>query len=302
MLAILKLILPDFLIITLGWLLLHKFRFSADFFKGAERLVYYVLFPALLFYSINQTSWSLSEASYLLVAVACVIATGIGLAWLALPVLKPEIRAISSVAQCGFRFNTYLGLSLAQAIGGPQGTTIMALLVGFGVPLCNMAAVAGLAQGRGGIRILKEIAKNPFILATIAALVWNLSSLPIPGPVNVALSRLGACALAIGLICVGATLSLQGALAQQKLIGWITAVKLLAMPAMALLVSSLLGLSPTERQMLLIYSALPTASASHVLAGHMGGDARLVALTMSVGTILAAITIPLWLSLANAGI
>ena len=120
-----------------------------------------------------------------------------------------------------------------------------------------------------------------------------------PGPVQLAFSRLGACALGIGLLCVGATLSLQGSRRAGALIGWITAIKLLALPLAALAIAWVLDMSTLERQMLLVFAALPTASSAHVLAARMGADSRLVALTMSIGTILAGLTIPLWLSLAT---
>lgn len=297
--AILQLIAPDFLLIGLGWLLLHYLHFPADFFRSLEKLVYYVLFPALLFSSLTQTQWSLSEASWLLLAVLTVILCAVGLSWLAQPFLKPDARSMGSIAQCGFRFNTYLGLSLAQAIGGAQGAAAMALLVGFGVPLCNMAAVSGLARGQGKRRMFRAMAKNPLILATLLGMIWNLGHLPIPGPFAISLSRLGACALGIGLLCVGATLSLQGARAHQKLIIWINAVKLLAMPALALLLAYAMQLNLIESQMLLLYCALPTASSAHVLAAQMQGDAKLVALTMSLGTLSAILTIPLWLHIFN---
>lgn len=299
MLAIIELITPDFLLIGLGWLLLHRVNFAADFFRSLEKLVYYILFPALLFSSLTQASWSISEASWLLLAVVTVILCAVGLAWLAHPVLKPDTRTMGSIAQCGFRFNTYLGLSLAYAIAGAQGSAAMALLVGFGVPLCNMAAVSGLARGQSKSLLLKAIVKNPLILATLLGMTWNLAQLPVPTPVATSLSRLGACALGIGLLCVGATLSLQGARAQQKLITWVNIVKLLAMPALALLLAFIMPLSLLEKQMLLLYCALPTASSAHVLAAQMGGDARLVALSMSLGTLCAALTIPLWLNLFN---
>jgi hypothetical protein len=83
------------------------------------------------------------------------------------------------------------------------------------------------------------------------------------------------------------------------LISWITAIKLLALPLAALAIAWVLDMSTLERQMLLVFAALPTASSAHVLAARMGADSRLVALTMSIGTILAGLTIPLWLSLAT---
>jgi predicted permease len=294
--SVIQLILPDFLLIALGWLLFHKLRFSSEFFRGAEQLVYFVLFPALLFHSITQTPLSLGGAYTLLLATVGVMGFGIALAWLAVPVLRPQPLAHASIAQCAYRFNTYIGLSLAGGLAGAAGQTIMAVIVGFAVPISNMAAVHALARQNDG-KVFKEILRNPFIIATLLALACNFGGVPIPKPVDVTLGRLGACAIAIGLMCVGATLSLHGGRSAGALMSWMLSVRLLVTPLAAIAIGWALDLTLVERQMLLLFSALPTASSAYVLAARMGGDGRLVAVTMSVGTLLSAATIPFWLTI-----
>lgn len=297
--SVFLLVLPDFFLIGLGWLLFNRLRFSSEFFRGAEQLVYFVLFPALLFHSITQTPLSLSGAYILLQASAGVMLFGVAMAWLAVPILRPDPLAHASVSQCGYRFNTYMGLSLAGGLAGSTGQTIMAVLVGFAVPISNVGAVHALARQNGG-KALREIARNPFIIATVLALLCNFLRIPIPAAIDTALSRLGACAIAIGLMCVGATLSLQGARNAGMLMGWIITLRLMVMPLGALFVGWILDLSLVERQILLLFGALPTASSAYVLAARMGGDGRLVAVTMSIGTLLSALTIPFWLMMGPA--
>lgn len=292
--SVIPLVLPDFLLIGLGWLLFHKLNFSREFFHGAEQLVYFVLFPALLFHSITQTPLSLGSASTLAEASLLVMAFGIAMAWLALPLLRPDPGSHASAAQCAFRFNTYIGLSLAASIGGAAGQTTMAVLVGVAVPFSNMAAVHALAR-RNGDKVLREILRNPFIIATVLGLLANILGIQMPRPIEVTLGRLGACAIAIGLMCVGATLSLSGGKGHEKLAAWMIAARLLLTPVAALVIGWTLDLSLVERQTLLLFGSLPTASSAHVLAARMGGNGRLVALIMSVGTLLSAITIPFWL-------
>lgn len=297
--SIILLVLPDFLLIGLGWLLFHKLKFSSEFFRGAEQLVYFVLFPALLFHSITQTPISLSGAYTLLQATIGVMAFGVAMAWLAVPVLRPEPLAHASVSQCAYRFNTFMGLSIAGGMGGPAAQTIMAVIVGFAVPISNIAAVHALARQRGG-KIFGEIARNPFIIATALALLCNIFTVPIPKAIDVTLGRLGACAIAIGLMCVGATLSLHGGRGYAKLMAWMISVRLLVIPIAAIYIGWALDLSLVERQALLLFSALPTASSAYVLAARMGGDGRLVAVTMSLGTLFSALSIPVWLMIGSA--
>ena len=79
------------------------------------------------------------------------------------------------------------------------------------------------------------------------------------------------------------------------LVGWLLTVKLLLLPIAAWLIGSAFGLDPLKRQMLIVFAAMPPATAAYVLAARMGGDANLVGLVISIGTTLSAITIPLWL-------
>ena len=290
--SVILLILPDFFLIALGWMLLHKLRFTPAFFRELEKLVYFILFPALLFQSITKTPISLGDAYELLKATVALTSAGILLAWLARPVLRPDASGHASLSQTAYRFNTYLALSLASGLGNGAQTT-MAILVGFAVPIVNVAAVHSLARQNG--RILVEIVRNPLILATSLGLIWNLGGLPVPDLVNAALGRLGVCAIAIGLLCVGATLSLQATRGQGQLVTWMVSVRLLIMPVIAIFIGMWLDLSITERQTLLLFAALPTATSAHVLAARMGGQPQLVAVTMSLGTVLSAITIPIWL-------
>ena len=78
-----------------------------------------------------------------------------------------------------FRFNSYIALALAERLAGTQGVAWMALLVALCVPLCNVAAVWPLAR-HGGHGYLRELARNPLIVSTVAGLLCNLLGLRLP--------------------------------------------------------------------------------------------------------------------------
>ncbi|CAM3919890.1 AEC family transporter [Bordetella tumulicola] len=292
------LVLPDFLLVALGWVLRHKLGFNRDFFAGTERLVYFILFPALLFQSILRTPISADNALLLLQSTVSVLAVGVALAWLGGRILRAPPLALASAAQCGYRFNTYIGLALAASLGGAQGQTTMALIVGFAVPFANLAAVYGLAR-HGGSGLLRELIRNPLLVATLLGLAGNLAGLQLPGPVDTVMARLGAASLALGILCVGASLSWQGGQGHGRLITWILTVKLLLLPLAAIGAATLFGLADAEARILLLFAALPTASAAYVLAMRMGGDGRMVALIISLGTLFSVVTLPMWLMIVG---
>lgn len=287
------LIYPDFMLIAMGGVLRYLMGYGAEFFRHLEKLVYYLFFPSLLFYSIALTPLNGGQSFSLFVGVSSVITIGALCGWLALRVVaNGNVLAHASVVQCAFRFNTYLALSLAFELGAQAGLGLMSIMVGLAVPLVNVLAVYALAKGRGH-NIVKQLLINPLIIAAILGLCWNALGFTFSKPVDVTLSRLGNCALPLGLLCVGATISLRALHGAQKLVLWMITSKLLLLPLAAVAIAWLLGFSPLEANMLILFAAVPTASSAHVLAARMGGNAELVATTMSAGTILAVLTLPL---------
>lgn len=290
------LVLPDFLLILLGWILHHKAGFPKAFFTELEKLIYYVLFPALLLQSILKAPITATTASDMLIAAAGLAGAGYLLAMLVGRLTRAPGIALASSAQCAFRFNTYLGLALAYGLGGLAGQSIMALIVGLSVPIVNVLAVYTLARHQK-TNILGALIRNPLFLSTIAGLAGNLGGLELPGPIDSTLGRLGASAIALGILCIGPSLSWQASRHLGALICSMVLVKLVAMPAIAWAIGVLLGLDTLNLQMLVLFAALPCATTAYVLAVRMGGDGKVVSLIISAGTLASAITIPIWMNL-----
>lgn len=293
------LILPDFATILLGLLLARVWRDGYDrgFWAGAERLVYYVLFPALLFASINNAQFSIAAELKMLGAAVGAFAVAVALAFAAQPLLKPAPDVFAACVQTAFRYNSYIGLALAQSLAGSRGVALLALIIAVCVPLANLFAVYALARHRE-LHLGRELIRNPLILATVAGLITNLLGWHLPAVAANLAQRLGSASLALGLLCIGAGLTLQAAQANPRVLGYFIAVKLAVFPATAWLLVQALGLAGTTAQVVLLFAALPTASSAYVLAARMGGNAAPVAFVVTVQTLLAMITLPLWMTLA----
>lgn len=296
--SVVLLVLPDFLIIAMGWILRNKAGFSREFFVGLEKLVYYLLFPSLLFMSILRIPISASDALDTLIATSLICLTGIVGSWLAAPLFKPPPLLMASCAQCGFRFNTYMGLALAPSLAGSAGQSSMALIIGFAVPIVNLAAVYALARHHG-TNVLGALLRNPLLMSTLLGLMANLAGLKMPVPIDILLTRLGSASVPIGILCVGASLSWQSAQGSLPVMAWVVGVKLLLMPAAAWVIATVMNLDSIKTQMMVLFASLPTASAAYVLAVRMGGDGRMVGVTITIATLLSAVTIPLWLLLVT---
>lgn len=293
---IVNILLPDFLLILFGAALFRLTNWGKEFWSGMERIIYFVLFPALLFYSTARSPINFgATGQFLQVAIAACI-TGILLGWLAKPLFKSAGPMVfESGVQTAFRFNSYIALAVASRLGGDEGTSLMGLVIGFAVPICNMAAVHALVKNKGGL--LLELLKNPLLMATMGGVIFNLLGLHLPEVAGAFLSRLGNASIALGLIMVGAGLRLSGLHAAKGIAAYFLFVKLFAVPIVTYALGLHLGLSHLHLQIVVMFAALPTASSAYVLAVRMGGNGPFVAFLISAGTLISMATLPLWLAL-----
>ncbi|HEY8711061.1 MAG TPA: AEC family transporter, partial [Burkholderiaceae bacterium] len=259
------LLLPDFLLIALGFVLCHRTALNRPVWDAAERLVYYLLFPVLLFNSIVKSPLQPGQTASLALASVGIVACGILFAFAIGRWPGVDARLHASGAQTAFRFNSFIALALAERLGGPQGLAWMALSIAMCVPLCNVAAVWPLAR-HGGHSYGRELLRNPLILSTVAGLAANLAGLKFPDAMATTLQRIGLAALPLGLMATGAGLRLGGLKAAPGLAAALMVVRHAMLPAIAIGLTAALALPPGQRTIVVLFAALPTASSAYVLA------------------------------------
>jgi predicted permease len=289
-----SLLVPEFSLILLGYLVCKFTALNRNVWNQVDALVYYLLFPTLLFHSIIKSPMDLGAASKLVGAGWSVMATGIALAYALplLPWLKHHMpaRDHAASAQVAFRFNSFIGLALADRLAGPAGSQEIAVLIGVCVPLVNIAAVWPMARG-GSRSLARELSQNPLLLATTTGLLANLAGLSLPQWLEPTFTRVGASALALGLMAAGAGIQM-GALARAKTLAVsVLAIRHLVLPLVALAAAYSFGLSHSQATILLAYAALPTAASCYVLASKMGFEGSYVAGLVSLSTLLGMLSL-----------
>lgn len=287
------LLLPDFSLILLGAAIRRWMHLGDHFWNGVEKLVYFILFPALLINAIIKTRIDLGAALPLL-ATAFIAMAGAMLLGL-LPKLFSRLPPLTfaSLFQCGYRFNSYIALAVAGMLFGSPGIATMGLIVGTAVPVVNLVSVWMLAR-HGESGLWREVARNPLIWGTFAGFLLNLAGFVPPAPVQAFLGRLADASIALGLIAVGAALRLESSPGVRGFSLWLLAVKLLALPLIAVFVGQYFGLAGLNYQVVVLFAALPTASSAYILAMRMGGDGKSVAWLISATTLGSMLTLPLW--------
>ena len=298
MLTIFLAISPVFAIILMGYGLRRGGIPSIEFWNFNDRLVYRVLMPALFFAKISAADLGggLSDYAFLLYAG---FFAAIFCGWL----LGHGIQApqASSLVQGSARFNTFIGLAIAEAVYGAQGLQLAVLGSALLVPVVNITVVTLMARqlGGGGKLILVGLVKNPLILSICAGALFNLAGLSEVPVLHETARLLGNAALPIMLLCVGANLKLRGLSRSKRTIGYSMVGKFLISPIAVILAALVLSSDPLLVQVALIFAALPTGAASYTLAREMRGDAPLMAAIITMQTLLSFITLPLTLLLGQ---
>jgi malonate transporter len=298
MAAILFNLIPVFALIALGWAIARLKLFSESFWPELEKLTYYILFPALLIHRLanaNFESLSLSDAAIPVITALAVtsLATYI---WQFL--FKVDAADFTSVYQGAIRFNTYLALASVNALTGDEGLIIAAVVIAILIPMINLLCVSVfqlMLHRQSSNPYWKTLATNPLILGCLIGIGLNLSQIELPLVVMEWLGMLGKTALPLGLIAVGV-----GIKVRQMGHHWLSlisasAFKFIAMPLGFLLGAILLDANSLITEVLIIIAAQPTASSAYILARQLGGNTTLMANIISSQTLLALLSIPLWL-------
>jgi malonate transporter and related proteins len=297
-----QLLFPDFALIVCGYLICRFTQLGRPMWEQVESLVYYVLFPVLLFHAISRSPLNWSAASSLVGAALVLAACGVLLSYATAKLPGVATTDFASTAQIGFRFNSYMALALAERLAGPQGLMLIAVIIGVCVPVFNVAAVwpmvkYGQQRGQG---FGKALIRNPLIIGTMSGLLANLLGVSVPAFAESAVSRMGQASLALGLMAAGAGLQLGQIFdtASRLRIGMAQlSLRHLLLPLIAVILAKAFGLNDTQATVLLMFSALPTASSCYVLATRMGYDGTLVAGLVTLSTALGAVSLPMALSL-----
>lgn len=288
---------PIFLLILLGHVIRRLKLLEAGFWEPAERLTYFVLFPALLLE--NMATAELRGLQVLPMAAALVggVLVVAGLLISLRPRLGLNGPAFTSVFQGAIRPNTYVGLAAAAALSSEAGITLAAISVATVTPLVNVLSVAVLARHAGEAeagtgRTLASIARNPLILAVAGGAALNWTGIGLPPVVDPVIDILGRAALPLGLLAVGAGLDIPAARTAGRTLLPTAGLKLVLLPGLTWLACLAFGVEGVTRTIAVLMSALPTSASSYILARQMGGDHGLLAAIITVTTLLAILTLP----------
>lgn len=287
-------LLPSFLMVGLGGVV--RRRLSENAWQGLDRLNFEILFPTLIFVAASSRPIALGDVARVGPMVWSILLVGLIVGYSARRFGPERFVDFAGAWQTAWRFNTAMAFVAVMTLPDPP-IGILAVAVGMAIPIANVFAVTALSRGTGSIvSTLKRVAGNPFLIASVSGVAVGLSGLQIADVIMAPLEMLAQAAIPVALISVGATMN-WGALARLNAFSAILCVtKLVVMPAVTFVACLAVGAPTALAGTLVLFAALPTASAAHVLAAGFRADRELSATSVAQSTLLSALTLPLWIT------
>ncbi|MDH5354571.1 MAG: AEC family transporter [Gammaproteobacteria bacterium] len=307
MITTLNAIAPIFLIILIGYFLYRSAIIGEQVWSAIEHLCFYLLFPFLIVRTLSRANLgSVPVVDFTLVIVVAILGMSIALIF-AYSLLRKQYPAsgpsFTSVFQGATRFHGFVALAIIGPLYGDDGVTLTAIALAIMVPLLNTISVIVLSvYGHGAssiepTNILKQIIKNPLIIACVAGLILNRTG--IPDIAFNAIEIIGNGGLGLALLAVGAGMR-PGQAARDKLLIFVGVfIRLIGMPAIVIFMAWIVGLEGLPRTIAIIAGAVPTAASSYVMARKMGGNAELMSNIVTFQIIASFITLPFFIYLSD---
>jgi malonate transporter and related proteins len=323
-------LLAIFVTVAIGWVAgrlrwLGEGGGPSDPARTLSNAAFYVFVPALLFRTTARLDpqtmpWG-SIVAFFVPVVAMLLVVYAVQRWRGAPLSSdadlatheraaaaPSARAIAAT----FGNSLQVGVPLVSGLFGEKGLGIHIALISLHA-LILLTVMTGLveldlarARARheataGLLRTLRATLRNtiihPVVLPVLAGMAWNATGWPLPGPLDETLQLLGTAVAPMCLVLIGLSLAYTGI--GDRFAGpvVITLIKLVALPALVLMVARWgFGLSGLPLQVVVMMAALPTGSNALIFAQRYRSQEAEATTAIVLSTLAFVLTAPLWLA------
>jgi predicted permease len=315
-------LLAIFITAAIGWIAgrahwLGTGTDSSDPARVLSNAAFFIFVPALLFRTTARLDFATmpwrSVWAYFVPALALLMAVYVWhrarAAGDAQGAAAPAVRALTA----SFGNSVQLGIPLAAALFGEAGLAIHIPLVSlhalFLLSLTTALVEIDLARtpepGRAPASFaatmratLRNTVIHPVVLPVLAGLVWNAGGLGLHPLVDESLVILGSAAVPICLVLIGLSLAYYGVQGHLRGAIGLSLLKLLALPALVLLVAHWgFGLSGLPLSVLVMMAALPVGSNPLIFAQRYGTLQSEATAAIVFSTLVFVVTAAGWLAL-----
>jgi predicted permease len=148
--------------------------------------------------------------------------------------------------------------------------------------------------------VARTIVTNPLIISVVIGVVWRVSGLTMPGPMATIVDKIGGVAGTLALLALGLGLRKFGVVGNVSAALAMTMLKLLVMPAIALIVVVfIVPLPPLWAKVAVIVAACPSGSNVYVVAARFRTEEGLASSTIVLAIATSVLSIAFWLNVVD---
>lgn len=292
---------PIFLVILIGYFLKQIKMLNEDFVAAANKFNFHVTLPALVFKDLAAADIRQDFDMGYVLFCACVTSISFFTIWGLTRLLMKDRSMRGAFVQAAFRSSAaILGFAFIQNIYGES--RLASLMIIGTVPLFNVYSVIvltfegeGMQEGKGKIvQSIRNICKNPIILAILAGVAVSLLRIEFPVIVNKTIGYLANMATPLALIALGAGFRGREAIAKLRPTIAASAIKLVVLPMVFLPIAAYFGYTGEKMVALIIMLGSPTTTSCYIMAKNMKNDGVLTSSIVVLTTLLASVTLTFW--------
>lgn len=293
-------ILPIFLLLAAGYGAAQTGLVPQHHWPAIEIFTYRLLIPVVLIEALLDADLSPTRIGPLAICLLLTFATMTALLLMlrrALPPGRLPNSRFTTIYQTSVRWNAFIAFAAADLIVGAASRSLVVVGIAVLIPTINIVAIVVLAsfgpETRNARQVALTVARNPMVLGSAIGLALNLLALPIPAPVRDTLAAIGDGSLGIGLLVLGAGVSLRRLVSLTPALWTAVAARQLLSPALFILFALPFGLTPDQLFIGALIVSVPAATNGYIVAKQMGGDASLYADVMTWQVVVSMVAIPL---------
>jgi len=295
MTIVLENLFPIFALMAAGKLLRHWNFTTDEFLRVSDRLIYFIFFPAMLFWKIGGAPPDLSAEAAFYAAVILAVAAVYMLSTTTIIFGKVGTYQAGSFSQSCYRFNTFVGVAVMMSTFGEEGVRRFGILIGILVPLINVLSVSTLIWfGSKRVSLRAQISQtaralvtNPLVLGCVGGMIYGQLVSRFPGFIDNTLRLASYVTLPLALLSIGSMLTLGGLRTHLRLALAAALFKLLILPAVGFMCLRALGVDGPSFQIGMIFFALPTSSVIYILSSQLNSDPELASAAIALSTLLS---------------
>lgn len=303
--ALLDVILPVFLVVGFGYVVVWRKLFSTAAVDGVMSYTQNFAIPCLLFMALIKIDLGQAYSFRLMGSYYIGAASGFALGFLgARYIFKRNAEDSAAIGFVSlFSNSVMMGLAITERAYGVDALVANFAIVSLHAPFCYFVGITAMeiAKSDGdsiaqvALNVGKSMMKNALFIAILLGLLINVADVALPKAFLDGAKMVATTALPAALFGMGGVLYQYRPEGDFGVIAWVVGISLLVHPAIVWSLGQLWGLSISELRSAVLTSAMAPGINCYIFASMYNRAKRVAASGVLIATALSVLTIWCWL-------